>query len=110
MPRKAAETFTVVLVTAPDMQVARKIARAALKARLIACANLVPRLESHYRWQGKIESANEVLMILKTRTARLDELERVVLANHSYETPEFIALPASRINRRYAQWLLECTD
>ena len=55
MKREA--TFAVVLVTAPDMKTARKLAQAALEARLIACANLVPRIESHYWWQGKIEAA-----------------------------------------------------
>ena len=63
--------FAVVLVTAPDVKTARKLARAALEARLIACANLIPRIESHYWWRGKIEASAEVLMVMKTTTARL---------------------------------------
>jgi periplasmic divalent cation tolerance protein len=55
---KSAKDFSIVLVTAPDMKTARALAKAALQARLIACANLVPRIESHYWWQGKIESGN----------------------------------------------------
>ena len=102
---KAKEAFSLVLVTAPDRKVARRIANAALRARLIACANLLPRIESHYWWQGKIETGDEVLLLLKTKTAKLKQLERLVLANHPYDTPEFIALPISRVNQRYAAWL-----
>ena len=57
---KSATSFAIVLVTAPDLKAARALAKAALSARLIACANLVPKIESHCRWQGKIESSAEV--------------------------------------------------
>jgi len=107
---KANQTFSLVLVTAPDLKAARQIADAALKARLIACANLIPKIESHYWWQGKIETGNEVLLLLKTKTAKLKQLERLVLAKHSYDTPEFIALPISRINKKYAAWLCSSVD
>jgi len=102
---KSAARFAVVLVTAPDLQTARALARAALQARLIACANLVPRIESHYWWQGKIESGREVLLVLKTPKARLAALEKLVLARHPYDTPEFIVLPLTSGNRRYLDWL-----
>ena len=62
---KTAKAFCMVLVTAPDRKTARVLARAALSARLIACANLISRIESHYWWRGKIESGDEVLLILK---------------------------------------------
>ncbi len=58
---KTKDKFAVVLVTAPDVKTARKLARAALAARLVACANLIPKIESHYWWQGKIERGTEVL-------------------------------------------------
>ena len=102
---KAARKFSLVLVTAPDLKTARKLAKAALTARLIACANLVPKIESHYWWQGKIESGTEVLMILKATRARLDALEKLILAQHPYDTPEFIVLPLSQGNIRYLDWL-----
>ena len=102
---KSAGRHAVVLVTAPDLKTARLLARAALRARLIACANLVPRVESHYRWQGKIERAAEVLLVLKTTTARLARLEKLVVAKHPYDTPEFIVLPLSGGNKRYLAWL-----
>ena len=97
----------LVLVTAPDRKTARKVAGAALRAKLIACANLVPGLESHYRWRGKLERGAEVLMLLKTTEARLAALERLVVAEHPYDTPEFIVLPLVRGNRRYLDWLRE---
>ena len=100
-----AEKFAVVLVSAPDLKTARKLAKAALQARLIACANLIPKLESHYWWEGKVETSAEVLMLLKTTTARLATLEKLILANHPYDTPEFLVLPVSRGNKRYLDWL-----
>jgi periplasmic divalent cation tolerance protein len=97
--------FTVVLVTAPNMKIARALTRAALQARLIACANLVPKIESHYWWQGKIESGPEVLLILKTQKSKLAALEKLILARHPYDTPEFIVLPLSAGNKKYLAWL-----
>ena len=102
---KPATKFAVVLVTAPDLKTARALARAALSARLIACANLVPKIESHYRWQGKIESGAEVLLVLKTTKSRLAALEKLVLSKHPYDTPEFLVLPLSGGNQRYLNWL-----
>ena len=102
---KSATKFAVVLVTAPDLKTARALARAALSARLIACANLVPKIESHYWWQGKIESGAEVLLVLKTQKSRLAALEKLVLAKHPYGTPEFLAMPLSAGNQRYLDWL-----
>ena len=102
---KSATKLTVVLVTAPDLSIARGLARAALQARLIACANLVPKIESHFWWQGKIESGAEVLLILKTRKSKLAALERLVLAKHPYDTPEFVILPLVAGNKKYLDWL-----
>lgn len=97
----------IVLVTAPDLKVARKLARAALKARLVACANLIPKIESHYRWRGSIESSGEVLLILKTTRPRLAALEKLVIVQHPYDTPEFLVLPIVSGNRRYLKWLAD---
>jgi periplasmic divalent cation tolerance protein len=97
--------YAVVLVTAPDLKTARKLARAALEARLIACANLIPKIESHYWWQGQLESGAEVLLVLKTTTARIAALEKLIVAKHPYDTPEFLVLPISRGNKRYLEWM-----
>lgn len=102
---KAAAKFSLVLVTAPDLKTARALAQAALQARLIACANLLPKIESHYWWQGRMESGAEVLLIMKTPRARLAALEKLVVARHPYDTPEFLALPISAGNRKYLDWL-----
>ncbi len=104
---KSAAQYVVVLVTAPDMKTARKLAKAALKARLVACAKLVPKIESHYWWQKKLEASTEVLLLLKTTRARLVALEKLILANHPYDTPEFIVLTLNGGNRRYLDWLTE---
>lgn len=97
--------FKIVLVTAPDLKMARRLARAALAARLIACANLVPKIESHYRWQGKLERSAEVLMVMKTTAARLAALEKVVVAQHPYDTPEFVVLSLAGGAKKYLAWL-----
>jgi periplasmic divalent cation tolerance protein len=95
----------LVLVTAPDMKTARRLAGAALKARLAACVNLLPGLESHYWWQGRIEHGREALLILKTTAPCLDKLERLIVQLHPYDTPEFVALTLSGGHRRYLDWL-----
>jgi periplasmic divalent cation tolerance protein len=102
---KRASKFKLVLITAPDLKTARKLARAALGKRLIACANLVPKIESHYWWRGKIESSAEVLLILKTTAAQVAALERLVVEQHPYDTPEFVVLSLSDGNQRYLNWL-----
>jgi periplasmic divalent cation tolerance protein len=102
---KSASKFAVVLVTVPDLKTARVLARAALQAHLIACVNLVPKIESHYWWQGKIESNAEVLLVLKTQKSKLPALEKLILARHPYGTPEFLVLSPSAGTRRYLDWL-----
>jgi periplasmic divalent cation tolerance protein len=102
---KLANNIALVLVTTPDLKTARSLARAALAARLIACANLVPKIESHYRWQGKLECSNEVLLVLKTASARLAKLEKLIIAQHPYDTPEFLVITPRGGNGRYLAWL-----
>jgi periplasmic divalent cation tolerance protein len=102
---KPAAKFAVVLVTAPDLKTARALAKAALSARLIACANLIRKIESHYWWQGKIESGEEVLLVLKTQKSRLAALEKLILAKHPYDTPEFLVLPLTTGSQKYLAWL-----
>jgi len=104
---KPAANFAVVLVTAPDLKSARALAKDALQARLIACANLVPKIESHYRWRGKMESGAEALLILKTTKSKLAALEKLILARHPYDTPEFLVLPLNAGGDNYLGWLAE---
>lgn len=100
-----AASFVVVLVTAPDLNTARQLAHALLEARVVACANLLPGLESHYWWQGRLENSAEVLLVLKTTRRRLKDLEKIVLAHHPYDTPEILALPVVQGTSKYLRWL-----
>ncbi len=102
---KSAAKFSLVLVTAPDLKTARALAKSALQAKLVACVNLIPKMESHYWWQGNLESSAEILMILKTPRTRLAALEKLILAKHPYDTPEFLAVPMSAGNGKYLDWL-----
>ena len=102
---KSAAKFSLVLVTAPDLKTARILAKSVLQAKLIACASLLPKIESHFWWQGKIKSAAEVLLVLKTQKANLAALEKLILAKHPYDTPEFLVLPISAGSKRYLNWL-----
>ena len=95
----------MVLVTAPDLKVARRLARGALRDKLVACANLIPKVESHYWWQGRIESGAEVLLLFKTTKGHLAKLEKFILAEHPYDTPEFVVLPLTSGTRRYLDWI-----
>lgn len=97
----------VAMVTAPDLETARKVARAALEQKLAACANLLPQIESHYWWQGKLEQAAEILILFKTTTEAKHALRDCVLANHPYETPEFVTLPIEFGSDAYLRWVRE---
>lgn len=93
----------IVLVTHPSRG-ARAFARGLVERRLAACVNLVP-LRSVYRWKGRIESAPEVQLVIKTTAGRLKALERHVASEHPYDTPEFLALATARAAERYQRWL-----
>jgi len=102
---RPAKKFAAVLVTAPDLKTARALAKSALRARLIACANLLPGIESHYWWNGKIESGAETLLLLKTTRIKLAALEKLILAEHPYDTPEFLVLPLAGGTKKYLAWI-----
>jgi len=95
----------IVFVTCGSLGEAKRMARALVQARLTACANLVPRVHSVYRWKGKVESAGETLMILKTSRKHFAALQREVMRLHSYDTPEIIAMPIAAGAHKYLAWL-----
>ena len=101
---KEASPFAVVLVTAPDLDTARMLAAAALESHLVACANL-STVESHFWWKEKLESADETLILFKTTVQRLPDLEKLILAKHPYDTPEFVVLALRAGNERYLKWI-----
>ncbi|MCA8979426.1 MAG: divalent-cation tolerance protein CutA [Planctomycetes bacterium] len=101
----------IVLVTAPDDGVARRLARGMVDARLAACVNLLPGAISVYRWQGEVHEEPEVLMLIKTTDERLSELVDFVEREHPYELPEFVVLDPEAIEHGYREWLLsECSE
>ena len=98
--------FRLVLVTCPTLPEARKISRSLLQKHLAACVNIqISPVESIYRWKGKIETASEHLLIIKTTARRLKSLEREVRRLHSYDTPEFLVLSISSGSKAYLRWL-----
>ncbi len=98
----------VVFITCPTRALARQIARAVVQMRVAACVNLVHSpIESLYRWKGKVERAREYLLVMKTTSKRLAELENEVKRLHSYDVPEFIALPITEGSKKYLSWLTD---
>ena len=96
----------VVLVTAPDEEVAARIARQLVAERLVACANLLPRVRSIYRWEGEVQDDAEVLLVLKTQARRISALATRVRALHPYELPEIVALDVSGGDAGYLDWVI----
>jgi periplasmic divalent cation tolerance protein len=97
--------YVVGLVTCSSPVEARKIAKAVLAKKLAACVNIVGGLESHYWWQGKLESARECLLLIKTTRARVRAVTSAVKAVHSYEIPEIVFVPIVAGERNYLKWL-----
>jgi periplasmic divalent cation tolerance protein len=96
----------VVLVTCPSAAEARRIARAVVEARLAACVNILPgAVISVYRWKGKVETAKERLLLIKTSAKKLAKLRAAVERLHSYDVPEFIAVPIAAGSAAYLDWI-----
>ncbi len=95
----------IVLTTASTTGEARRLGRTLVEEKLAACASLIPQVESIYHWQGKIETAGEALLLLKTEADKLPALEQRLHALHTYDTPEFLALPVDAGSDRYLRWL-----
>ena len=103
-----ASKFSLVLVTCPAKD-SRKVARAVVRSKAAACVNIVPGLHSIFRWKGKIEEADECLLLMKTRTSLVGKLEQVVKKSHPYDVPEVISIEIARGLRRYLDWIVEST-
>jgi periplasmic divalent cation tolerance protein len=95
----------MVLMTAGSREEALRLADVLVGARLAACVQILPEIESVYHWQGKVERAPEVLLLAKTTLSNFNELESLVRSLHSYETPEIIALPITAGSAPYLEWL-----
>jgi len=99
--------FVIIFVTCASKGEAKVIIDSLLKKRLVACANIIPGVESKFWWKGKIDSAKETLLILKTTMANFNKVEKHVKKNHSYEMPEIIAIPIVRGSMKYLNWINE---
>jgi periplasmic divalent cation tolerance protein len=95
----------VVLMTAGSREEAARLADMLVGARLAACVQILPEIESIYHWQGKVERAPEVLLLAKTTEANFAALEAAVRSLHTYETPEIVALPVTAASAPYLEWL-----
>lgn len=93
------------LSSAPDLETARKLTQRMLETRSAACVSMLPSAESHYWWEGKIESAQEIVLLIKTSTTALEQLKSVLREHHPYDTPELICIEISAGLDRYLDWL-----
>ena len=106
--QEVSSTARIVLTTAGTREEAERLGRALVEERLAACATLFPGAESIYRWEGKVESAAETMLLLKTEEAQLAFLEKRLHELHSYTTPEFLVLRVDGGSRAYLEWLSGC--
>jgi periplasmic divalent cation tolerance protein len=97
-------TARLILVTAPNIEEARRLADAVLQPHLAACVNIVPSVESRYWWKGKIERSSEVLLLIKSSAEQFEALAQIVRENHSYECPEIVAVAPEEIAPAYRAW------
>jgi len=102
--------YVVIFITASSYEEARKVADSLVTQKKAACVNIVPKVNSLFRWKGKIEDAEENLLVVKTRAKLFSEVVSTVKAVHSYEVPEIIALPIIEGNPDYLKWIDEETE
>ena len=99
-------TPVIVLTTVGPEFDAKALAHALVEARLAACVNIVERIHSVYRWEGRVQDDAEQLLILKTADTRLDALRAELFKRHPYDVPEFVVLPIANTSEAYGEWLL----
>ena len=97
--------YLVVMITTKDKSEAQTIAEALLKEKLVACANIMESVQSHFWWQGKIDQSQETMLILKTKESLFENIVATVKSLHSYDVPEIIAFPIVKGNWEYLQWI-----
>jgi periplasmic divalent cation tolerance protein len=101
-------SYIIVMVTTASKEEAQTIAQRLLDAKLIACANIIGPIQSHFHWSGKIDKAEEYLVLMKSRRDLFEKLSEIVKALHSYEVPEILALPVVAGSKAYLEWLDSC--
>ncbi len=101
------EEILLALSTFPDIETARRIARQLVTEKFAACANIIPAIESIYRWQGRVEQGNETLVLFKTTAARSAVLQEKLKSLHPYEVPEIIFIPVTAGLPEYLRWVAD---
>ena len=101
------ENFVIIIVTCCSKKEAQKIAACILKKKLAACANIISGVCSKFWWNGRIDSAKETILMIKTLRSRFKKIEVAVKSLHSYEVPEIIAIPILSGSRDYLNWIDE---
>jgi periplasmic divalent cation tolerance protein len=96
----------IVLTTLDNREHAVQLANQLVELRLAACVNLIESIRSVYRWDGKVEQAEEILLIVKTAAERIPAVQETIFGLHSYQTPEFLVLPVEAASASYLEWLL----
>ncbi|XP_060521507.1 protein CutA homolog [Cylas formicarius] len=99
--------FSAVYVTTPNEDVAKKLAHGLVKEQLAACVNIIPQVTSVYQWENKIHEDSELLLMIKTRTSKVDSLTAFVKANHPYKVCEVVSVPITNGNEAYFNWIRE---
>jgi len=97
-------TPRLVFVTASRMEEARNLTEAILERHLAACVNLLYRVESHYRWKGKLEKSEEVMMVIKSSAEKFPALSELIKRRHSYKCPEIVAVAPGEMSSDYRSW------
>jgi periplasmic divalent cation tolerance protein len=97
--------YVVVLITAKDKKEARKISTGLIKAKLAACVNIIDKVDSMFFWEGKIDQAQESLLVIKSKKEKLSQIMKLVRSLHSYEVPEIIAIPIIAGDKPYLRWI-----
>ena len=97
----------VVFMTSGNADEARRIANELVERQLAACVQILPEIESVYRWNGEVQRETEILLLAKTTAAQFDDLEKAVRGIHSYDTPEIVAVPMARVSEPYRAWLVD---
>ena len=99
--------YVLFLTTFKDKQEAGRISKILLEKKKIACANIIDSISSHFLWKGKIDSEEEALMIGKTKQSAVEEVEKIIKEEHSYDVPEFIVIPIVGGSSEYLNWVEE---
>lgn len=98
-------TMLIVITTLENHEDAERLAQLLVEQQLAACVQIIPKITSIYRWQGKIEKSDEVLLLIKSNSEKYSELEKAIKDNHPYEVPEIVTIPVEKASQDYLNWL-----